>query len=164
MGPWGALILAIFATAFFMAGLAPMVGPASPFLLLGFVLAAPVVVRAIQRIVRPDPPGGIRTGRVIMWSTLVEAMAILLVVNIFRDTGLSDVVLPGIAAVVALHFVPIGLAAHLRRFQALAVAMMAAAVTGFAIRGAQGTMVTGLGAALTLWLGGIFALQRPTYG
>jgi hypothetical protein len=164
MGPWGALIFAIFATAFFMAGLAPTVGPASPVLLLGFVLAAPVVIRAVQRIVRPDPPGGIRTGRVIMWSTMAEAAAILLVVNIFRNTGLDDVVLPGIAAVVSLHFIPIGLAANLRRFQALTIAMMACAVAGFAIRGAGGTMVTGLGAALTLWIGGIFALQRPTYG
>ncbi len=164
MGPWGALIMAIFACAFFMAGLAPTVGPTSPILLLGFVLAAPVVIRAIQRLVRPDPPGGIRTGRVIAWSTTAEAIAILLVVNVFRNAGLGDVILPGIAAVVSLHFIPMGLAANLRRFQALTIAMMAAAVAGFAIRGTVGTAVTGLGAALTLWLGGIFALQRPTYG
>ena len=164
MGPWGALIFAIFATAFFMAGLAPTVGPTSPILLLGFVLAAPVVTRAIQRIVRPDPPGGIRTGRVIALSTMTEAAAILVLVSVFRAVHLDDVILPGIAAVVSLHFIPIGLAANLRRFQVLTVAMMACAVAGFAIRGAAGTMVTGLGAALTLWLGGIFALQRPTYG
>ncbi|PXA87283.1 hypothetical protein DMC47_32670 [Nostoc sp. 3335mG] len=164
MGPWGALIFAIFATAFFMAGLAPTVGQTSPILLLGFVLAAPVVVRAIQRLVRPDPPGGIQTGRAIAISTTTEAIAIILVVNIFRKTGLDDVILPGIAAVVSLHFIPIGLAANLRRFQVLTVAMMACAVAGFAIRGPEGTLVTGLGAALTLWIGGIFALQRPTYG
>lgn len=164
MGPWGALIFAIFATAFFMAGLAPTVGSTSPILLFGFVLAAPVVIRAVQRIVRPDPPGGIQTGRVIMWSTMAEAVAILIVVNVFRTLRMDDLVLPGIAAIVSLHFIPIGLAANLRRFQALTAAMMAAAVAGFAIRGAAGTMGTGLGAALTLWLGGIFALQRPTYG
>jgi hypothetical protein len=164
MGPWGALIFAIFATAFFMAGLAPTVGETNPILLLGFVLAAPVVVRAVQRVVRPDPPGGIQTGRVIMWSTMAEAVAILIVVNVFKNLRMNDLVLPGIAAVVSLHFIPIGLAANLRRFQALTVAMMACAVAGFALRGATGTMVTGLGAALTLWLGGIFALQRPTYG
>jgi hypothetical protein len=164
MGPWGALIFAIFATAFFMAGLAPTVGPTSPILLLGIVLAAPVVVRAIQRIVRPDPPGGIQTGRAIAWSTAAEAVAILVVVNIFKNIGRDDWVLPGIAAVVSLHFIPIGLAANLRRFQALTVAMMAAAVAGFTIGGANGTLVTGLGAAFTLWAGGIFALQRPAYG
>ncbi|MBA2935087.1 hypothetical protein HZF05_13380 [Sphingomonas sp. CGMCC 1.13654] len=164
MGPWGALIFAIFATAFFMAGLAPTVGQASPILLLGLVLAAPIVIRAIQRVVRPDPPGGIQTGRVIMWSTMAEAVGILLIVNIFHAAHMDDVILPGIAAVVSLHFIPIGLAANLRRFQALTAAMMACAVAGFAIRGATGTMVTGLGAALTLWIGGIFALQRPTYG
>lgn len=164
MGPWGALIFGVFATAFFMAGLAPSVGPTSPILLIGFVLAAPVVIRAVQRIVRPDPPGGIRTGRVIMWSTMAEAAAILLVVNIFRNVGLNDIVLPGIAAVVSLHFIPIGIAARLRRFQVLAVAMMACAIAGFGIRGTTGTAVTGLCAALTLWLGGILALQRPTYG
>lgn len=164
MGPWGALILAIFATAFFMAGLGPTVGPTSPMLLLGFILAAPVVVRAIQRVARPDPPGGIRTGRVIMWSSMAEAVAILLVVGIFRAIGLNDVILPGIALVVAIHFVPLGQASGLRRFHALAAAMAAAGMAGFAIRGAAGTMVAGLGAAFTLWLGGIFALQRPTYG
>jgi hypothetical protein len=164
LGPWGAIIFAIFATAFFMAGLAPTVGPTSPVLLLGFVLAAPIVVRAIQRIVRPDPPGGIQTGRVIMWSTMAETVAILVVVTIFQNVGLNDVVLCGIAAVVSLHFIPIGLAANLRRFQILTIAMMAAAVAGLAIRGAAGTMVTGLGAAFTLWAGAIFALQRPTYG
>lgn len=164
MGPWGALIFAIFATAFFMAGLGPTVGPTSPLLLLGFVLAAPIVVRAIQRIVRPDPPGGLRTGRVIMWSTMAEAAAILLVVNIFRNVGLEDVILPGIALVVAIHFVPLGMASGLSRFYALAAAMVAASFAGFAIRGTGGTLATGMGAALTLWLGGIFALQRPTYG
>lgn len=164
MGPWGAIIFAVFATAFCMAGIAPTVGPTSPLLLLPIILAAPIVIRAIQRIVRPDPPGGIQTGRVIMWSTLAEAMAILLVVNIFRNIGLADVVLPGIAAVVSLHFIPIGLAANLRRFQILTIAMMAAAVAGFAIRGTAGTAVTGLGAAFTLWAAAIFALQRPTYG
>ena len=164
MGPWGALIFAIFAAAFFMAGLAPTVGSASPALLLGLVLAAPVAIRAIQRIVRPDPPGGLRTGRVIMWSTMTEAAAIVLVVNVFRAIGLDDVVLPGIAAVVSLHFIPIGLAAGLRRFQALTIAMMAAALAGFAIGGPAGTAVTGICAALTLWLAGIFALRRPTYG
>jgi hypothetical protein len=164
LGPWGAIIFAVFATAFCMAGIAPTVGPTSPLLLLPIILAAPIVIRAIQRIVRPDPPGGIQTGRVIMWSTLAEAMAILLVVNIFRNIGLADVVLPGIAAVVSLHFIPIGLAANLRRFQILTIAMMAAAVAGFAIRGTAGTAVTGLGAAFTLWAAAIFALQRPTYG
>jgi hypothetical protein len=164
MGPWGAIIFAVFAAAFFMAGLAPTVGQTSPILLLGFVLAAPVVIRAIQRIVRPDPPGGIQTGRAIAWSTMMEAVAILIVVNVFKNLHMDDLVLPGIAAVVSLHFVPIGLAANLKRFQTLTVAMMMAAVAGFLIRGTEGTMVTGLGAALTLWLGGIFALQRPTYG
>jgi hypothetical protein len=164
MGPWGAIIFAVFATAFFMAGLAPTVGQTSPILLLGFVLAAPVVIRAIQRIVRPDPPGGIQTGRAIAWSTMAEAVAILIVVNVLKNLHMDDLVLPGIAAVVSLHFVPIGLAANLKRFQTLTIAMMAAAMAGFVIRGETGTMVTGLGAALTLWLGGIFALQRPTYG
>ena len=164
MGPWGALIFAIFATAFFMAGLAPTVGPTSPILLLGFVLAAPIVVRAIQRVARPDPPGGIDTGRVIMWSTVAEAVAILLVVNVFRNVGLEDVILPGIAAVVAIHFLPLGHASGLRRFYALAVALAAASFAGFVLRGTAGTLVTGLGAALGLWLGGIFALKRPTYG
>jgi hypothetical protein len=164
MGPWGALIFAIFATAFFMAGLGPTVGPCSPILLLGFVLAAPVVIRAIQRVVRPDPPGGIRTGRVIMWTTMAEAAAILLVVNVFRNTGLGDVILPGIALVVAIHFLPLGWASGLRRFYALAAAMVVASFIGFVIRGTEGTLVTGLASALTLWLGGIFALKRPTYG
>ncbi len=164
MGPWGAIIMAIFATAFFMAGLAPTLGPTNPILLIGFVLAAPVVIRAIQRIVRPDPPGGIRTGRVIMWSTMAEAVAILLVVNIFRYSDRGDVILPGIAAVVSLHFIPIGLASNLRRFQALTIALMAVAVVGFVLGGAGGTAVAGVGAALALWTASIFALQRPTYG
>lgn len=164
MGPWGAIIMAVFATAFFMAGIAPTVGPASPLLLLPIILAAPIVIRAIQRIVRPDPPGGIQTGRVIMWSTMAEAVAILLVVNVFRNVGLADVVLPGIAAVVSLHFIPIGLASNLRRFQALTIALMAAAVVGFALRGMAGTAIAGIGAAIALWCASIFALQRPTYG
>jgi hypothetical protein len=164
MGPWGAIIFAIFATAFFMAGLGPLIGATNPILLLGFVLAAPIVIRAIQRLVRPDPPGGIRTGRVIMWSTIAETVGILLVVNIFQNVGLKDVILPGIALVVALHFVPLGWASGLRRFFALAVAMAAASLAGFVLRGAPGTAVTGLASALALWLAAIFALQRPAYG
>lgn len=164
MGPWGAIIMAVFATAFGMAGIAPTTGTASPLLLLPIILAAPIVVRGVQRVVRPDPPGGIRTGRIIMWSTMTEAIAILAVVNVFRNVGLADVVLPGIALVVALHFVPIGWASGMRRFFGLAAALGVAALAGLALRGAVGTLIAGVGAAIALWLAAILALQRPAYG
>jgi hypothetical protein len=156
--------MAIFATGFCMAGIGPTFGPTSLALLLPIILAAPIVIRAIQRVVRPDPPGGIRTGRVIMWSTLAETVAILLVVNVFRNVGLGDVVLPGIALVVALHFLPIGWASAMPRFYALAAALAVVSMIGFAVGGAPGTLIAGVGAALALWLAAILALQRPAYG
>jgi hypothetical protein len=92
----------------------------------------------------------------------LEGIAIFALVNLAANLHRPDLIMPAIALVVGLHFLPL---ARIFRFPAYALtglALCALAIGSAFIVGAERAIVLGLGAAVTLWLTTAFAtLGKP---
>lgn len=118
MGAWGALIISFFGAVFAsltlywhmdLSGIALAV-PFLGFLLIG--LAAMYVIRLPGDGIKPTP----KEERAIMWSSIGEGIGLFLASNIVINLHRPDLLLPSMALVVGLHFLPIAFAAGFRRF------------------------------------------------
>jgi hypothetical protein len=76
-------------------------------------------------------------------------------------TGHPDLVLPGIAAVVGLHFLPMGYFIPFRPFAVIAWLLLLAAAAGMVLRQPDGAVFAGIAAALALWAASALALASP---
>ncbi len=65
-----------------------------------------------------------------MWSSIAEGVAIFVMINVFDNIGLADRVTPGMAAIVALRFMPMAYAIPFRPFYWIGAAIMVFAVAG----------------------------------
>jgi hypothetical protein len=162
MGAWGAIIMSFFGGLFAALTLAfqlhwtgVMIG--LPF--LGFVaiaLAAVVVIRMPGEGVAPSERGE----RVIMWSSIAEGVGLFVIAQTVISLGHRELLLPGMALVVGLHFLPMAYAIPFRPFYLLGGALLAAAALGAALGGATGGEVAGFAGAAALWIASIMAVRR----
>jgi len=163
MGPWGALIMGFFGGIFFAA--ASMIGAGWKTPLLIFpVLVFAVIAGIAWRLIRYAPPGAYepdaKAEKVISWASIAEGVGIPVVATALGITGHHNLVLPGIAVVVGLHFFPMAYAIPFRPFYALAVFLLLAAAAGFVLKQPEGAVIAGVAAALALWIASAFALGR----
>ncbi len=163
MGPVGTIIMSIFGALFGTMGLMPLASTTSPLLLvLPALIGGLLVVTAVVRIRRS--PGAYerpaRVGRIIGWSTAGEGVGIFLAVNIVINLGRPDLVLPAIALVVGLHFLPMAYAIPFRPFYANGASLLLVSAIGFALPQPTATVATGVATALALWIASYLALGR----
>ncbi len=162
MGAWGASIMGFFGAVFASMTLCWQwhfdgIVLALPF--LGFVLigiAARHVIRLPGKGITPSP----REDRAILWSSIGEGVGLFLAANIVMNLHRPDLLLPSMALVVGLHFLPIAFAAGFRPFYVLGMALIVAAIMGFVIEAPTGGEVAGFMAAVALWLASGMALRR----
>jgi hypothetical protein len=162
VGAWGALIMSFFGAVFVALTLywqwhLSGITLALPF--LGFVLiglAASYVIRAPGKGIKPSP----KEERAIMWSSIGEGIGLFLAANIVVNKHRPDLLLPSMALVVGLHFLPIAFAAGFRPFYVLGTALIFAAIMGFIVEAPAGGKVAGLMAAGALWLASGIAVRR----
>ncbi len=163
MGPSGAIIMSFFAFIFCALALdqrTTWLDPrlAGPLLVSAAIIALSVrALRARGGTGKSDP----RVDRVILWSSAAEGIAIFVMFNVFANVGLADRATPGMAAIVALHFVPMAYAIPFPPFYWIGAAIMVAAVAGFVVAPPLCWLVSGIGAAAALWVAAIMALRRP---
>lgn len=162
MGAWGALIMSFFG-AFFVAltmywqwhvlgaGLAL---PFAGFALIG--LAAAYVIRLPGHSITPSE----KAQRAITWSSIAEAIGLFLASNVVVNLHHPELLLPAMALVVGLHFLPIAFAATFPPFYLLGSALILVAIAGFVSRPPTGGEIAGLGAAAGLWVAAIMAVRR----
>lgn len=162
MGAWGALIMSFFAAVFASLTLywerqtsgAALALPFVAFVLIG--LAASHVIRMPGEGIKPTP----REERAIMWSTIGEGIGLFLASNIVINLHRPDLLLPSMALVVGLHFLPIALTARFRPFYVLGVALIVGAIVGFIVGAPTGGELAGFMAAGALWLAAVIAVRR----
>jgi hypothetical protein len=130
---------------------------ALPF--LGFALIALAALRVIRR-----PGTGLavtpKEEKAIIWATIGEGVGLFLVANFAVNLHRTDLLMPGMALVVGLHFLPIALATSFRPFGILGGALIAAALAGVLLAPPTGGQVAGLAAALALWVASTLAVIR----
>lgn len=162
MGATGAVIMGFFGALFAAMTLATQFGwngwaLALPFLLFAVIaLAAWATARQPGRGVESSP----QADRVIMWSSIAEGIGIFLAANIMINLGHRELLLPAIALVVGLHFLPMAYAIPFRPFFALGGALLVAASIGFGLRSPAGATIAGFAAALILWVASAIAILR----
>lgn len=162
MGAWGALIMSFFGAVFVSLTLywhwhLSDIALAAPF--LGFVLiglAAVYVIRSPGEGIKPSQ----EEERAIMWSSVGEGIGLFLASNIVINLHRPDLLLPSMALVVGLHFIPIAFTAGFRPFYVLGAALIVAGSAGFVVEAPMGGQVAGLMAGGTLWLASGMAIRR----
>ena len=162
MSAWGALIMSFFGAVFVartMYWQLHLTGALLALPFLGFALIAIAATFVIR-----EPGTGVtlpeKAEKTIMWATIGEGVGLFLAANIVINLHRQDLLLPAMALVVGLHFLPIGLAAAFRPFLLLGGALILAAVAGFLIAPPTGGEVAGLAAALALWTASLLAVVR----
>lgn len=162
MGAWGALIMSFFGAVFAsltlywhlnFSGIA-LAFPFLSSLLIG--LAAMYVIRLPGDGIKPTP----KEERAIMWSSIGEGIGLFLASNIVINLHRPDFLLPSMALVVGLHFLPIAFAAGFYPFYVLGAALIVAATVGFVMGAPMGGEVSGLMAAGAVWLASGIAIRR----
>lgn len=162
MGAWGALIMSFFGAVFASLTLYLQWHPsgaalASPFLVFALIaLVAGFVIRSPGDGIKPSP----KEERAIMWSSIGEGIGLFLASNIVMNLHRPDLLLPSMALIVGLHFLPIAFAAGFRPFHVLGVALIVVAIAGFIVGAPAGGKVAGFMAAGALWIASGIAVRR----
>lgn len=162
MGAWGAIIMGFFGAVFAAVTLAWQ------YQVTGLALAAPFLVFAsialVATYVLRLPGTGMvpseRAGRVIMWSSIGEGVGLFIAANIVQNLHRPELLLPAMALVVGLHFLPIAAAAPFRPFYGLGGTLIVAAVAGVLIAPPLGGAIAGFAAAAALWIAALLAIRR----
>jgi hypothetical protein len=162
MGAWGAIIMSFFGAIFAAMTLAlqfhwnglPL---GLPFLVFAAILAlAFVVIRQPGNGISPSK----QAERVIMWSSIGEGVGLFIVANVVVNIHHPEMLLPAMALVVGLHFLPIAYATPFRPFYVLGITLALAAALGFGMSSPEGGMIAGFGAASALWGASLLAVFR----
>jgi hypothetical protein len=162
VGSWGAIIMGFFG-AFFAAMTLywqfDMVGLTLVIPFIGFGIIGLSAARVIRR-----PGDGImpskQAQRVIMWSSIGEGVGLFLAANIVMNLHHPAFLLPAMALIVGLHFVPIARAAPFPAFYALAGALIFFGLIGFVVAAPSGGAISGFASAGGLWIASALAVRR----
>jgi hypothetical protein len=162
VGAWGALIMSFFGAVF--AALTAywqwhVFGPALALPFAGFAvigLAALMVLRSPGHGIKPSE----KAERAILWSSIGEGIGLFLASNIVINLHRPDLLLPAMALIVGLHFLPIAAAASFRPFYLLGIALILCALAGFFVGPPTGGVLAGFTAASGLWIAAVVAVRR----
>jgi hypothetical protein len=162
MGAWGAIIMGFFGAVFAAVTLAWQ------YHVAGLVLAAPfaafaAIALAAAYVLRLPGTGvepSERAGRVIMWSSIGEGVGLFVAANVVQNLHRPELLLPAMALVVGLHFLPIAAAAPFRPFYVLGGALILAAVAGVLVAPPLGGAIAGFAAGTALWVAALLAIRR----
>jgi hypothetical protein len=93
-----------------------------------------------------------RAGRIIMWSSIGEGLAIPAAIVAVEAMHRPDWTLPAMAVVVGLHFLPMAMLIPFHRYYIPCVVLVLTGLVGGVVGGRNGTVLTGCvaGAAVTL--------------
>ena len=162
MGARGAVIMGFFGAVFAALTMHLQWQVTGAMLAFPFVVFLAIGVAAIHTM-RLKGNGIVlseATRKALMWSSTGEGIGIFLASNIVANLHRPDLLLPAIALVVGLHFLPIAHAASFRPFYVLGAFLLLFALIGFLVAAPVGGEVAGMAAALSLWLASTAAIRR----
>ena len=95
-----------------------------------------------------------------MWSSIGEGAVLFIVNEALINLGRADLILPAMALIVGLHFIPIAYWAPFRQLYALSTVMVVAGMTGLMLTQPVGGTIAGFTAAGALTIASIAAVWR----
>ncbi len=123
---------------------------------LAIAIAAAYVIRLAGKGLVPSK----RVERAITWSSVGEGVGLFVAANLVINLHRPDLLLPAMALVVGLHFLPIAFVARFGPYYLVGTALIVAGIAGVAITAPAGGAIAGFGAAAGLWLAAILAVRR----
>jgi hypothetical protein len=162
VGAWGAIIMSFFGSLFAALTLGFQLHWTGIALGLPFLLFAAIAAAAAVVIRRPGEGVVVsrQAERAIMWSSIGEGVGLFAAAQLTISLGHREMLLPAMALVVGLHFLPMAYAIPFRPFTLLAIALLIAAALGFAIGAPAGGEIAGFAAAAALWTAALLAVRR----
>lgn len=146
----GIWVLTIFAAIWFVVGAA---GEGLPWaaLVIPAAISGTLLVWGRRAAGEPAAQGG-HVGRLVgIWSA-VEGVAIFVAVTICQNIGARDAVVPVIAIIVGLHFLPLARGIPVPLYYATGAALIVLGLGALLLPGNERMGVVGLSAAAILWL------------
>ena len=162
MGAWGAIIMSFFGALFASLTLGWQYGWSGIALAVPFIAFVAVAGAASAGLRRPGEGlrSTARADRIIMWSSIGEGIGLFVMATVMTNLGHAELLLPGMAAVVGLHFLPMAFGIPFPPYYGIGSALLAAAITGFILPQPLGGRVAGFAAALSLLVAATAALRR----
>lgn len=162
MGAWGAIIMSFFAGVFVSLTMHWQWHVSGLKLAIPFAFSAVMALAAAYTIRKPGV--GLTPSKegekAIMWSSIGEGIGLFLAANIVINLHYPQFLLPSMAIVVGLHFLPIAYAEKFRPFYLLGLVLILSAILGFEIDAPYGGELAGIMAASSLWLASLMAIRR----
>lgn len=162
MGSLGALIMGFFGAVFASLTMFWQFDVRGATLLLPFAAFAAIALCA-HRVLRFPGVGVVpskRVRRTIAWSSIGEGIGLFVAGNLVMNLQRPDLLLPAMALVVGIHFVPIALVARFGPFFVLGAVLIGSAAIGAIVGTQMGGAIAGAAAAAALWIAAILALVR----
>ncbi len=162
VGASGAIIMSFFGAVFASMALLLQLKGSGLELGLPFVGFACIAIAALLAIRLPGDgfarPEG--SGRVMAWSSIGEGVGLFIVVKLLANLGHDELLLPAMALVVGIHFIPIAYWAPFRPLYMLAAAIILGGIVGLSIHQPEGGAIAGFTAAAALAVASIAAIRR----
>ncbi|MGY8605421.1 hypothetical protein ACTVH1_06895 [Gluconobacter cerinus] len=162
MGSWGALIMSFFGAFFASMTLYWQFDESGLKLVLPFIVFGIIAFFAV-RVIRQRGDGitpSERTKKVISWSSIGEGVGFFLASNIVMNFHHPEFLMPVMALVVGLHFIPIAYAARFLPFYTLSGVLIFFALIGFVLGAPLGSAISGFMSAGGLWVASALAIWR----
>lgn len=147
----GIWILNVFAVLWCVAG---VIGGGLPLaaLFVPIVISVTLIVWGYRATATVSEVRNPKIGRIVgIWSA-VEGVAIFLAINICRNIGAPDAVLPMVAIIVGLHFLPLAHGFPRPLYYATGVGVAMIGAVALLLPGPDRYVFTGSGSAIILWV------------
>lgn len=147
------VFMAGFAAAWWVMGL----GLQAPVgqLVVGPVVSVAMILFARWRL-RNVPPASsaraARSRRIIGWALGGEGAAIAVVSHLMVKAGLIAFIVPAVAIIVGLHFLPLAKLFQVKIYHVAGALITLAGLAGLAVDAPHRALITGLASAVLLWL------------
>lgn len=147
------VFMAGFAAAWWMMGL----GLQAPVgqLVVGPVVSVAMILYARRRLKNAPPATAdwvAKRRRIIAWALAGEGVAIAVVSNLLVRAGLIAFIVPAVAIIVGLHFLPLAKLFQVKIYYVAGALITLAGLAGLAVDAPHRALVTGLASAVLLWL------------
>jgi hypothetical protein len=162
MGASGGIVMSFFGAVFATMSLAIQMHLTGRVLALPFVAFAAIALYAVRTLRLPGQ-GLVRSkhaGRVIILSTIGEGIGLVVVANLVLNLGNQNMLIPAVAFVVGLHFLPMARYIPFLPFYFTGFALILSALIGIVVSHPVGGALAGFAAAAILWASAIMAIHR----
>ena len=151
----GIWVLAIFAAIWGAAGVTVGHGPVWLAIVPVAISVALLLWASRQPVGAGSPVEGDHVGRVVGIASAVEGVAIFLVANVLINLHMPTLLLPAIAIIVGLHFIPLARWIPVPLYYRTGAGLIAVGLAASFLPPDNRAIATGIAAALVLWASGI---------